>query len=239
MKKNEYILEYDMVFATILSVVLLVIPILLCFLLPSDFIVDDFADNVINGTLVSDWFFLILLILWCVLHEVIHGLAYRVMGVKGKNIVFGGYLEKGVFYCKCKEYINKKSIMVSLLAPFILIGILTFILGYVVKSSLLVKLSVCNISGAAADLMMFVFFLRQDDDVEFKELGFSSPFCLRTKKNLENKKYLGIKSIRKVKDAKETREGEEKKVTISKGTWIFLAVVMVILVVSIILDMIG
>lgn len=238
MKKNEYILEYDMVFATILSVVLLIIPVLICFLLPSDFIVEDLKNNVISGSLVTDWIFLVLLILWCVIHEVIHAIAYELMGAKKENIVFGGYLEKGVFYCKCKEYINKKCIMVSLLAPFVTIGVITFILGYLIKSTLLVALSICNISGAAADIMMFFFFLKQDDDVEFKELGFSSPFCLKTKKDISNKKYLGIKSIKKVTDPKETMEGPEKKVTISKGTKIFIIVVLVILILSLILDLV-
>lgn len=226
--KKEYILEYDMVFANIFSLILLILMILitaaLFFLMPSDEI----------DILISEKFgftfgiFFVIMILWMVLHEIIHGIAYQVMGAKNKDIVFGASLENGVFYCKCKEYVNKKCIMTSLLAPFVLIGVVTYIIGFIINSPLLVILSIINISGASGDLMMFNFFLKQDADVEFKELGFSSPFVLRTSKDLSDKKYLGIKSIREVKDKSETEEGPEKKVTISKVSWIIIIVMIVL-----------
>lgn len=229
-EKKEYILEYDMVFANVFSFLLLFLAIIVTFGIVFLFNIPREALEIYLGENTNKYFliFFILMILWMVLHEIIHGIAYQVMGAKSKNIVYGAAIEKGVFYCKCKEYIDKKCIMVSLLSPFILIGVITYILGFIINSPLLVILSIVNISGASGDLMMFNFFLKQDDDVEFKELGFSSPFVLRTSKNLNDKKYLGIKSIKEVKDESETKEGPEKKITISKASWIFIIVMLIV-----------
>ena len=52
------------------------------------------------------------------LHEFLHGLGFSLgKGVLHKSIVYGAYLEKGIFYCMCKQLICKKDIMVSLLFP--------------------------------------------------------------------------------------------------------------------------
>lgn len=235
MKKKEYILEYNMVFMTILSLIILLLTFGICYLFSSDFFpeIEDILKD--ESSIWMIVVFYIIFIFWMVLHEIIHGLAYEIMGAKRENIVYGASLENGVFYCKCKEYINKKCIMISLLSPFILIGIVTLIIGYLINSHILVLLSIFNISGASGDLTMFAFFLHQDKDIEFKELGFSSPFCIKTTKDLTNKKYIGIKSIREVKDEKETEEGPEKKITISKITWIFLIIIFIMLISSLIL----
>lgn len=240
-EKKEYILEYDMIFANVLSFLLLIIAIgitgviIVLFKLPNNFSIYVEDNNL------SFYFgiFFIIMIFWMVLHEIIHGIAYQVMGAKNENIVFGAAIEKGVFYCKCKEYIDKKCIMVSLISPFILIGVVTYIIGFIIKSPLLIILSIINISGASGDLMMFSFFLKQDNDVEFKELGFSSPFVLRTSKNLNEKKYLGIKSIKEVKDESETKEGPEKKIHISKASWIFIIVMLILLILLFVLQTIN
>lgn len=228
--KKEYILEYDLIFANILSFILLFFMIALtaflgrCF--PKVGTLIDLINNIKTNS--SYAIFFVVMFLWMVLHEIIHSIGYQVMGAKRENIVFGAALEKGVFYCKCKEYIDKKCIMVSLLSPLIVIGILTYIIGFIINSSWLIILSIINIAGAAGDIMMFNFFLHQNKDVEFKELGFSSPFCLRTSDELVGKKFLGIKSIREVVDENETKEGPEKKIYISKTSWIFIIVIIVL-----------
>ncbi len=236
-KKKEYILEYDLIFVNVLSIVLLAIMILLTIILfnvlPSSLVGEltrKFTEvEIENNFMLLYVIFFIVMIFWMVLHEIIHSIAYQMTGAKSENIVFGVALEKGVFYCKCKEYISKKCIITSLLSPFIIIGVLTYILGFIINSSWLIILSIINISGAAGDLMMFAFFLKQKDDIEFKELGYSSPFVLRTSDNLAEKKFLGIKSIKEVTDSKETKEDPEKKLTITKPSWIFIIIMLVLL----------
>jgi len=239
MKKKEYILNYDMVFVTVFSIVILVLTILLTWgiikLTGDNFFTSFFESFVGKKGGLYTFMFYVIMFLWLVLHEIIHYIAYRINGASKDNIVFGIALEKGVFYCKCREYIDKKNIMISLISPFMVIGVITYILGFVIKSGLLVSLSIVNICGAAADLMMFFFFLKQKDDVEFKEMGFSSPFCLKTTDNLENKKFLGIKDIRLVKDDKETYEAKEKKITVTKFSYIFGLILLIILILDIII----
>lgn len=242
MKKREYILEYDMTLINIISVVILAIVVLLtiaiCLLIPGNYNFQDFVEKTLIGAeeygLLSNFTFIIVMFLWMILHEIIHGVAYELMGAKRQDIVFGANIENGVFYCKCKEYIKKKCILTSLLSPFILIGVVTYIIGFIIKSPLLIILSIVNISGAAGDLVMTSFFLHQKDDIEFKEMGFSSPFCIRTREDISKKKYLGIKNIKVVENEEETKEGPEKKVTISKGSKIFFAIILVILILDII-----
>lgn len=237
--KKEYILEYDLVFVNILSIIILLIMIgltvFLCKIFPK---VGSNITSIINNEKFTTTYviFLVAMILWMVLHEIIHSIGYQAMGAKRENIVFGAALEKGVFYCKCKEYIDKKCIMVSLLSPLITIGIITYILGFIINSSWLIILSIINISGAAGDIMMFNFFRKQNNDIEFKEMGCSSPFCLRTGDDLIGKKFIGIKSIKEVKDPKETQEGPEKKITISKASWGFIIGIVILMGLIIVLQ---
>jgi len=234
-KKNEYIIEYNMVFINVLAIILLVVMIFLTvfivkiFSLPLDF-------DVLDVSYFNLGFLFLFMLFWMVLHEIIHSLFYQLKGAQRKNIVFGAALENGVFYCKCKEYINKGCIMTSLLAPFLLIGVFTYILGLIFNLTWLIFLSIVNISGASGDLMMFIFFLRQNNDIEFKELGDSTTFLLRTSDDLTNRKFVGIKKIKLVEDSKEIEEKPEKKLTISKMSWIFIIFYFILFVLLLILD---
>lgn len=238
-KKKEYILHYDMVFVNLFAFGLLLFMCVLTFGIVQ--LIDDstlsFVIEIQGG---KSCFYLALfyfvLLVWMILHEIIHAIAYQVMGAKKENIVFGAALEKGVFYCKCREYISRNCIMVSLLSPFLFIGVFTYILGFCIHSIALIWLSIFNISGAAGDLMLFFFFLKQNKDVEFKELGFSSPFCLRTIEDLTNKKYIGIKNIHLVEDKSETMEEPEKKLTISKASFVVGVVFFVLLLLLLVLS---
>ena len=242
MKKNnnEFIMEYDMFLINVIAIVLLLLMIIVTFgiikLLPDAYMDSFFQDSLVlfegSKAIIS----FVVMILWFILHEIIHYIAYRVMGAKAKDLVFGIALEKGVFYCKCKNYINKKCIMVSLLSPLIIIGFITYVIGMIINAPWLVILSVLNISGAAGDIVMFNFFLKQDNDIEFKELGFSSPCVIKTRKDLLNKKYIGIKNIRLVENQEEINEGPEKKIKITKPSWIFFIVCFLILLLNIILQ---
>ncbi len=231
-EQKEYIIEYNMLVVNILAFGLLFLMMFVVYGLTKFKIMNiDFMeyDKLLTGFKAIVFF--IILILWMVLHEIIHGVTYQIGGAKSTDIVFGASLENGVFYCKAKEYINKKCIMMSLLAPLVLIGIVTFIIGVIISNVWLIVLSIANISGAAGDIMMFMFFLKQKDDVEFRELGFSSPAVVKTSENIAEKKYFGIKNIRLVSDKKEITEGPEKKITISKGTWIFLIIMFILLLI--------
>lgn len=108
-----------------------------------------------------DFFFLIIYFLWMFLHEFLHGLGfYFNKNINRKNIVYGACLEKGIFYCMCKQEISKNKIILSTLFPFFIIGILTFFLGILISNPMLELLSLFNIVGCVGDLSMFFFFIK-------------------------------------------------------------------------------
>lgn len=232
---NTYIFKYRMGFVFLMSFVLLALPIIPTWLYykltgisPNIPLAEDEMDMAIL-------IFFVLLFGWCAIHEIIHGIAYQVNGAKSENITFGVALEKGIFYCKCGEFIDKKNIIVSLLSPFVIIGVITLIIGWLINSMLLIGLSIFNISGAAGDLVMFGFFIKQDKDLRFKELGDSTTFCLKTKDDLSKKKFLSVKLDKIVTDDKEIEEEKSKKVTITKASWVFLILFAIITIIDILL----
>ncbi len=234
-KINTYIFKYRMGFVFLMSFVLLALPIIPTWLYykltgisPNIPLAEDEMDMAIL-------IFFVLLFGWCAIHEIIHGIAYQINGAKSENITFGVALEKGIFYCKCGEFIDKKNIIVSLLSPFVIIGVITLIIGWLINSMLLIGLSIFNISGAAGDLVMFGFFIKQDKDLRFKELGDSTTFCLKTKDDLSKKKFLSVKLDKIVTDDKEIEEEKSKKVTITKASWGFLIFFAILVIIDILL----
>lgn len=237
--RNKYIFEYKMGYITCLSILLLVIPILLT-LLYYNFTNHSINIDIDDSKLMFAYvLFFALILLWMVIHEIIHGIAYYVNGARKENITFGVALEKGIFYCKCGEFIDKKNIIISLLSPFILIGVITLIIGCLANSIILITLSIVNISGAAGDLAMFGFFIKQDKNIRFKELGDSTTFCLETVEDLSNKKFLSVKLKKVVVDEKEVEEEKSKKVSITKASWIILIVFIILILIDFILALIA
>ena len=234
-KINTYIFKYRMGYIFLMALVFFIIPIIPTWLYykftgitPNIPLGEDEMDLAIVT-------FFIVLFGWSALHELIHGIAYQVNGAKRENITYGVALEKGIFYCKCGEFVDKKNIIVSLLSPFVIIGVITLIIGWLINSMLLIGLSIFNISGAAGDLVMFGFFIKQDKDLRFKELGDSTTFCLKTKDDLSKKKFLSVKLDKVVTDDKEIEEEKSKKITITKGSWIFLIFVLIVSLIDILL----
>ena len=232
-KTRKYIFEYKMGIITILSLVLFIVPVIITGFL-FDFELDiSFSDS--SSFFIKYFLFFIAVFLWMVLHEIIHGVFYQINGAKSENITYGVVLEKGIFFCKCGEFISRKNILMSVIAPFIIIGVITYIISIITNSFLLLVLSIFNISGAAGDLMVFFFFLKQKKDIRFKELGDSTTFCLETSDDLSNKKYWGVKLKEEVMDDTKINEINGKKINISKpskyiliGFLIFMALFLII-----------
>ncbi len=156
---------------------------------------------------------------WLILHEVLHSLSYVIHGAEFKNITYGVCLEKSILYCLCKQNISKKNILYSLLSPFFWLGIVTYILGALLESKLLILLSILNISGSAGDLVMFFFILKLKD-VEFSEFDNPIAFGIYTKESLETKKVLGLRWMEKKDDLV---RNDFKKIHISKPSiWILI-----------------
>ena len=117
-----YTYQLDINILNILAIILFIILVGFLYLIGYDFSVVYLKYDMI-------WI-LILLVLWLMLHEVLHGLGFLVFrSVNRGNVVYGMALEKGVFYCMCKQRISKKVIFTSLLFPVVIIGVITLLFG--------------------------------------------------------------------------------------------------------------
>lgn len=232
-KEKEYFFEYKMGFMLTFSVILSIVAIFVPWYLMFRFWDDNHLFQLFTGNVSSLIIAFVVMFAWMILHEILHGTFYILGGAKKKNITYGAALEKGVFYCRCGEYVNKKTIMMSLMAPFTIIGVITMIIGFITKQWWLVILSGINIGGAGADLCMFFFFLKRNKDIKFMEYGDSLFFSLKTTEDLDNKKLLVVKQIDK---EKVPTNDNKSRLVISKGSWIYLLVIAIILGLSYILN---
>lgn len=226
MKKNKYIFTYNMNFMNIFATILFVIIFIITF-----FINKNIFITYLNSSVKYCVLLLILMIFYFILHECIHGLFYLLNGAKWQNIRFGIALEKGILYCKSCEKINKRNILMSVIAPFILIGLVTYIIGLIINNAALVFLSMLNISGCAGDLIVFFFFLKRNKDLLFKEIGDTTTFFIETKEDLKNKKFIGLKLDKEIEDENILKDDLNKKINISKFSAITLIILLIIFIV--------
>ena len=165
--------------------------------------------------------------IYMVLHELLHGIGYRITGSKSNKIKYGVELEKGILYTLVLEEVPKKNILVSLQMPFVIIGIITYILGYILNIPLLVLLSIFNLMGASMDLVMFIYISRIKD-VHYAETKASNEFILISKEDLTKRKSLFFRIIEEKKYKKEDYIiKSDKKITISKASIIFTIIYLI------------
>ena len=226
-KKKYYIFSLDMMFLNIFSFLLLFLVIGLTILIDKEFLIDSVIYTFAMERLFKTF---ILVIGYLMLHEILHSIGYYLYGAKYKNIVYGIELEKGIFYCLCKENINKKNIMNSLMFPLFYIGIVTYILSFIMDSYYLLILSIFNISGCVGDIFTFIFMLRLDKDIYFSEFDDTTSFSIYTNKDLSNYKSLGLNYVGVVDEIK--RE-EYTKIRVSKWSYVILLIIFLICIVSI------
>lgn len=219
MKKDKkyYVFELDSlgVAINVISIVLLII-----------FVIPLF---VLKMTVKLNGLFLILLIFYFMLHEIFHSIGYVIHGARFKNIVYGIKLEKGVFYCLCKQNISKKCIMNASMYPLFFIGILTYIIGFIFDAPLLILLSAFNISGASGDIITVIYLSKLKKDIEFSEMDNPLYFAVYADYDVSKVKHTGMNFIG-VKDNIE--RNDLKKITISKTSYIILLIFLVIIVLS-------
>lgn len=171
-------------------------------------------------------FILTIVILYFFLHELLHGIGYYIGGTKLKNISYGILLEKGMFYCMGYQEITKKNILLSLQMPFMVLGIITYIIGIILNLSVLVWLSVFNIMGASMDIVMFLYISRIKN-VHYSETGNPDEFVLITDEDLNKKKSIFLKVIETKNYKKEDYEFDNiKRLNCTKSSIIALIVIL-------------
>ena len=209
--KKYYLFEMNMKSINILAVILLLIL----------FIVTPIINPSYSMIDIDLGLFLITVIPYFILHEIIHSIAYVLWGADFKKITYGAHLEKGILCC-----LSKRNVLASLLAPFIVIGAITYILGMVTSNNLLILLSIANMSGSAGDLVMF-YSLIHIKNFEFSEYDNPLAFGLYTSEDLSRKKRWGLNYIG---EAHQLEKTVTRKVTISKPSLIFFLIILLLLI---------
>ncbi len=184
MNKKSYIYKMNLVPANILSIIVFIMVIIISLIL---------RINIVPTVNTFVLFITMILYLW--FHEVLHGIGYIIGGARRKNVSYGICLEKGIFYCMAYQELTKKNILISLQMPFMVIGVITYVIGAILNLPLLVLLSIINISGASMDLAMFYYISKLPKDITYSESGENDEFVLISDEDLTKKKNLFLKIV--------------------------------------------
>lgn len=113
---------------------------------------------------------LVLMVVYMVLHELVHGAAMKICGTKKIKYGFTGMYA----FAGSDEYYDKRGYIFIALAPVILWGAVLAVVNCLVPTEwfwVVYLLQVMNISGAAGDLYVTVKFLPLPKDILVKDYG--------------------------------------------------------------------
>lgn len=220
--KKYYIFEMNMTILNVLSLVLFIGLMALSFLLAPA------TANLFNIDLVV---LLIFYVGYMILHELLHSLGYVLNGASFKKVVYGAYLEKGVFYCLCKQDISKRNILISIMFPLVFIGIITYVIALVFDLPTLLYLSLFNIAGCIGDIIMFVYLVKLNKDIKFTEFDNPIQFAIHSSEDVSKIKHFGLDFIKETDTVPRT---DLKKVSISRGSIIIALIFVAILIINLI-----
>lgn len=218
--KKIYQYEMNLITLNILSLVLFMVV-----LIPTTFFIPLNIEEI-------NLRFLVYYFIWMALHEILHGVGFlSLLKVDFHNVIYGIKLEKGIFYCMCKQKINRNNILVSLNFPLIFIGIITFIVGILINNTTLILLSIMNIGGSIGDIVMTLAILKMPKDINYLDLDNPTSFNIISDKKLKSN-YLGLKLVSvKDYDAKKHKPKDFKLLTVSKKSiWIILLFFMLFII---------
>lgn len=112
----------------------------------------------------------VLIILYMVLHELVHGIAMKICGTKKVKYGFTGLYA----FAGSKDYYDKQAYIFVALAPVVLWGIVLAVVNVFVPHDwfwIIYLIQVTNLSGAAGDLFVTVKFLRFPSDILIQDYG--------------------------------------------------------------------
>lgn len=229
MKKEYYIFKINLKMLNIVANLLFIFLFVMLLIFFPNIIIGffEYLDN-------SDFclLFLPIMMLYFAMHEIFHAIGYLLYGAKLNKLTFGMELEKGVFYCLCKQDITRKNILHSVLFPFFYLGVVTLIISLIFELPLLAILSLLNISGASADIMYFIFLIKLPKDIKFSELDDGTAFAILADTDVSKIKHIGLDFIEK----KEKVERKDfKRLKITKLSYVVLIISIILLVIGILL----
>ena len=115
---------------------------------------------------------IVLMVLYMVLHELVHGVAMKLCGTKRVKYGFTGLYA----FAGSEDYYDKKSYIFIALAPIVLWGTVLAAVNFFVPTEwfwIVYMIQLINISGAAGDLFATVKFSRMPKDILIQDSGVS------------------------------------------------------------------
>jgi len=213
--------KLDSLLLNVFSVILLIFMVIITYLITSDL---SFITEM-------NWFSFLMLFGWMIIHELLHGIGFISLGkVNSKSVVFGVEIEKGIFYCMCKEKVSKSNVLIALLFPLFLIGIITYIIGIIFNNDLLIFLSVFNIAGAIGDIVMTIDIMLMPKDIMYLDLDDTIGFTILSDKDISVNKYFLINLMKKGKYTDKLIASDYTKFKISKFSYYFFIIFIILFV---------
>ncbi len=123
-----------------------------------------------DGVIVRWVALIVLMIVYMILHELVHGAAMKLCGTKKVKYGFTGMYA----FAGSNDYYAKKPYIFIALAPVVLWGIVLAIVNCVVPTEwfwVIYFVQVINLSGAAGDLFVTVKFLKLPQDILVHDHG--------------------------------------------------------------------
>ena len=165
LKKNKALAVFVNVLAAVIAVAM-VIP--MHFIVPIDFLFS--MEEGMQAYMFRFVGLLVLLILYMVLHELVHGIAMKLCGTK--KVKYG---VTGVYaYATSDDFYDKKTYIFIALAPVVLWGIVLAVVNLFVSGPwfwVVYFIQINNISGAAGDLYVTARFSRLPGDILIQDYG--------------------------------------------------------------------
>ena len=115
---------------------------------------------------------IVLMVLYMVLHELVHGIAMKLCGTKRVKYGFTGLYA----FAGSEDYYDKKSYIFIALAPIVLWGTVLAAVNFFVPTEwfwIVYMIQLINISGAAGDLFAAVKFSRMPKTILIQDSGVS------------------------------------------------------------------
>lgn len=113
---------------------------------------------------------LVLIIVYMILHELVHGVAMKLCGTKKVKYGFTGMYA----FAGSKDFYDKKAYIFIALAPVVLWGIVLAVITPLVSAQwfwVVYLIQITNLSGAAGDLFVTVRFSRLPKDILVQDHG--------------------------------------------------------------------
>ena len=150
----------------ILIAILLIVPML--FAVPLYTMFD--VEGGITQMLIKYGVMIGLLVVYMVLHELVHGIAMKLCGTKKVKYGFTGMYA----FAGSEDFYDRKAYIFIALAPVVLWGIVLAVINPLVPVDwfwIVYFIQICNLSGAAGDLFVTVRFLQFPSDILIRDYG--------------------------------------------------------------------